>query len=288
MFQYKRTDIFDKATLDLEPVKKDGILQKDENNNQRYLIKFTILDGTQTKYKYLSVTDKGVLIARDDDGYEEEDASGKTKHYNEFLIIPNNKSNLDQDLLKKLDYVGITSELTATTTTNKDSSITNTPIETTNTDTATTDTTTTDTATTDTTTTDTATTDITLTDTVTTSSKIEYEYEKINELLGTNILKRDLLKNYINKVYLNKVNYNGKLEIYLNKRNIRKDILKINDDKYFDNYEQLYPDEPINLTKGTPKYNTKKTQLILKEELIKLETIVKENNMEDDLKITYK
>ena len=74
------------------------------------------------------------------------------------------------------------------------------------------------------------------------------------------------------------------MEIYLNKRNIRKDILKINDDKYFDNYEQLYPDEPINLTKGTPKYNTKKTQLILKEELIKLETIVKENNMEDDFK----
>ena len=243
MFSYKNTDIFDKLMLDLEPVKNEaGILQKDSNNNQKYFIKFTILDGTVTKYKYLSVTDKGVLIARDGDGYiQTSDDGTETKYYNEFLIIPNNKSNLDLDLLiKKLDYVGITSALTTIITTNGDNPITITPTST----------------------------ETINTDTATTYTNIEYEYERINKLLSTNILKRDLLKNYINKVYLNKINYNGKLEIYLYKKDIRKDLLKIDDSLYRMKYEELYPSETINL----------------REELIKLQTIVTENNMENYFK----
>ena len=126
LFFYKNTDIFDNLMLDLEPVKeaekdKDDketgnyILQKDKNGNQKYFIKFTVQEDEETKYKYLSVTDKGVLIARDKRGYTSTDEGGiETIHYNEFVIIPkNNKSNLDKDsLIKNLDYVGITSVLT--------------------------------------------------------------------------------------------------------------------------------------------------------------------------------
>ena len=49
----------------------------------------------------------------------------------------------------------------------------------------------------------------------------------MNDLLDTNIFQRDLLKNYINKIYLNKVNYNGKMEIYINKKKYKKNILNI-------------------------------------------------------------